>query len=64
MKNYNLTFLPLFEEDLNQIVDYISLQLQNPEAALQLTDRVYKAIQERLPFAESFEPVATKKIGK
>lgn len=38
MKNYNLTFLPLFEEDLNQIVDYISLQLQNPMVALQLVD--------------------------
>lgn len=61
MKNYNLTFLPLFEEDLNQIVDYISLQLQNPMAALQLVDQVYAAIQERLPFAESFERVVTKK---
>ena len=61
MKNYNLTFLPLFEEDLNQIVDYISLQLQNPMAALQLVDQVYTAIQERLPFAESFEKVVTKK---
>lgn len=38
MKNYNLTFLPLFEEDLNQIVDYISLRLQNPMVALQLVD--------------------------
>ena len=61
MKNYNLTFLPLFEEDLNQIVDYISLQLKNPKVALQLADQVYTAIQERLPFAESFEPVVTKK---
>lgn len=50
MKNYNLTFLPLFEEDLNQIVDYISLQIKNPMAALQLVDQVYAAIQERLPF--------------
>lgn len=61
MKTYNLTFLPLFEEDLNRIVDYISLQLQNPKAALQLVDQVYAAIQERLPFAESFEKVVTKK---
>lgn len=49
MKSYNLTILPLFEEDLNRIVDYISLQIQNPKAALQLVDRVYTAIQERLP---------------
>ena len=60
MKNYNLTFLPLFEEDLNQIVDYISLQLQNPMVALQLVDQVYTSIQERLPFAESFEEVTKK----
>lgn len=61
MKNYNLTFLPLFEEDLNRIVDYISLQLQDPKAALQLVEQVYAAIQERLPFAESFEKLVTKK---
>jgi len=29
MKKYKLRFLPLFEEDLNRIVDYISLQLEN-----------------------------------
>lgn len=55
MKNYKLRFLPLFEEDLNRIVDYISLQLENPEAAYTLVDEIYDSIQERLPFAESFE---------
>ena len=32
MKKYKLSFLPLFEEDLNEIVDYISTDLQNPSA--------------------------------
>ena len=32
-ENYQLRFLPLFEKDLNAIVDYISQSLQNPRAA-------------------------------
>ena len=63
MKNYNLTFLPLFEEDLNQIVDYISLQLKNPKAALQLADQVYTAIQERLPCARARKTVCRHQSG-
>lgn len=55
MKNYKLRFLPLFEKDLNQIVDYISLQLENPTAAYSLVDDIYEAIERRLPAAESFE---------
>lgn len=55
-KQYSLRFLPLFEDDLNEIVDYITLELQNPIAADALLDEVQRAIAERLPFAESFEP--------
>ena len=55
-KKYKLRILPLFEEDLNGIVDYITLQLQNPIAAEHLVDAVEEAIEARLPFAESFEP--------
>ena len=55
-KRYKLRVLPLFEEDLNGIVDYIAFALQNPIAAENLIDAVQKAIEERLPFAESFEP--------
>lgn len=32
-KEYTLRFLLLFEEDLNEIVDYITFDLQNPTAA-------------------------------
>lgn len=55
-KEYKLRFLPLFEDDLSEIVDYIAFELENPIAAEQLVDDVQKAITERLPFAESFEP--------
>ena len=55
-KNYTLRFLPLFEDDLNGIVDYIAFELQNPSAAENLVDTVQEAIEKRLPFAESFEP--------
>ncbi len=54
-KHYELRILPLFEEDLNEIVDYITYRLRNPVAANNLIDAVEAAIHERLPFAESFE---------
>ena len=55
-KQYALRFLPLFEQDLTGIVDYIANTLQNPSAADKLVTDVENAIQERLPNAESFEP--------
>lgn len=55
-KRYDLRILPLFEEDLNKIVDYIALRLQNPVAAERLVDDVEAAIRERLYCAEAFEP--------
>ena len=53
---YTLRFLPLFENDLNEITDYIAYRLHNPEAAERLIDSVERAIYERLPIAEAFEP--------
>ena len=35
-KHYKLRFLPLFEDDLSEIVDYIAYRLKNPIAADQL----------------------------
>lgn len=55
-KEYKLRFLPLFEEDLNEIIDYIAIDLNNPIAAQNMVEAVQSAIMERLPFAESFEP--------
>lgn len=54
-KKYKLRVLPLFEDDLNGIVDYMLLVLHNPVAANRFVDKVYDEIQKRLPFAESFE---------
>lgn len=55
-KRYKLSILPLFEDDLNEIVDYISIRLKNPIAAQNLVDDVERAIQERLTCAEAFQP--------
>jgi len=55
-KQYKLRILPLFEHDLNAVSDYIAYRLHNPDAADHLIDAVEKAIYERLPEAESFEP--------
>ena len=58
---YKLRYLPLFYEDLEQKVVYIAENLQNPKAANDLIDAVEKAILERLPVAEAFEPYESMK---
>lgn len=58
-KRYELRILPLFEEDLNEIVDYITYRLQNPIAAEKLMDDVEAAIEERRSCAEAFEPYSS-----
>lgn len=63
-KQYKLRVLPLFEDDLTEIVDYITLRLQNPIAAEKLVDALEAAIHERLPFAEAFEPYSSAKIRR
>ena len=55
-KQYKLRILPLFENDLNEIVDYIIYRLKNPIAAENLIDAVETAIYDRMPDAESYEP--------
>ena len=55
-KRYELRFLPLFEDDLNEIVDYITYRLKNPIAAENFVDAVESAIMDRLSCAEAFEP--------
>ena len=52
---YELRYLPLFYQDMHEIVTYISDELLNPIAANDLIDAVENAILERLPFCESFE---------
>jgi len=48
VKKYKLSFLPLFEQDLNEIVDYITVNLQNPCAAERLVDDIEAAVYKRL----------------
>lgn len=55
-KEYRLSYLPLFYDDLEEAVAYIAEKLKNPQAANDLLDKVEAAILERLPMAESFEP--------
>ena len=54
-KRYKLRFLPLFEDDLNEAVDYIAIRLKSPIAAENLVDAVQVAIRERAACAEAFE---------
>ena len=63
-KHYELRILPLFEDDLNEIVDYITYRLRNPIAAEALVDEVEKAIYERLSWAESFAPYPSSRERK
>lgn len=60
-KKYIVLYLPLFEEDLNDIVDYITFRLKNPDAANRLVDAVEGAISNRSNNAESFEPYPSEK---
>lgn len=53
---FTLKILPLFEDDLNEIVDYISINLRNPIAANKLIDDVEAAIMDRLSSPLAFEP--------
>ena len=55
-KQYKLRILPLFEEDFNEILDYITLRLKNIKAADDLITDVETAIQKRLSMPEAFEP--------
>lgn len=53
---FTIRYLPMYEEDLNEIVDYISFKLHSPETALRLVDKIEKAILDRLDCPLSFEP--------
>ena len=60
-QRYKLSFLPLFEKDLNEITDYIANHLQNPDAALRLIDDIEIAINKRLEIPLAFAPYPSSK---
>ena len=47
-KKFTLNYLPLFEQDLAAVRDYIAFNLQNPATALCLVEDTGRAIQKRL----------------
>ncbi len=55
-KIYKLRYLPLFYDDLERTVDYISNTLKNTSAALRLVDKIEAAILKRSYDPEAFEP--------
>ena len=59
-KRYKIRVLPLFVEELAEILDYITFRLRNPQAADDLEAAVYDAIKERSTCAEAFEPYQSK----
>lgn len=62
---YDLRYLPLFYDELNQDVSYIAIKLKNPDAASDLLDDVESAIMKRLKDGpESFEQVYSHKSRK
>ncbi len=61
-QTYKLTFLPLFEEALLKVTDYITNTLQNPSAAHRLVDDIELAIVKRLEMPLSFAPYQSSKI--
>ena len=61
---YRLRFLSLFYDDLSDIVDYISGELNNPDAARKLVDDVESAINRRLTNPNSFESFRSTKARK
>ena len=54
-RRYKLRYLPLFEQDLNEIIDYIAFDLRNPEAAERLLDDIQQAVLKRLDNPAAFE---------
>lgn len=60
-KTYILSILPMFEDDLNETIDYISKKLQNPNAALRLVNDIEAAILNRLNDPLAFEPYRSSK---
>lgn len=55
MSKYKIRYLPLFVEDLEQVIVYIRDELSNPEAAKKFLSKVEKAILKRSYNPTSFE---------
>ena len=63
-QTYKLTFLPLFEEDLLEITNYITNTLQNPSATHRLVDDIELAIIKRLEMPLSYALYQSSKLRR
>ena len=63
-KQYKLSYLPIFYDDLLEAVNYIMLKLKNEQAAEELLNLTEIAIKERLGAPESFEKFQSMKKRK
>ena len=63
-KKYTLSYLPLFEQDMTAVRDYIARVLQNPAAALRLVEDTEKAVLKRLDNPLGFPPYNSVKDRK
>ena len=61
---YNLSFLPIFQEDLYEVTYYITNALKNPSAAHRLLDDIEFAISKRLEMPLSFPKYPSSKLRK
>jgi plasmid stabilization system protein ParE len=57
MKNnsYKVCYLPIFEKDLTNIIEYIVYNLKNRDAAISLLEKIENAILERTKNPLAFE---------
>ncbi len=62
--NYSLRYIPKFEEDLSEIVDYIAFRLHNSVSAINLVKKIETAIIERLNSPLAFEPFQSNRKRK
>ena len=61
---FQLRYLPKYEDDLNEIIDYIVLNLKNSTSANRLLDKIESSIVERSYFPLSFESYQSVKKRK
>jgi hypothetical protein len=61
LKQYTLSYLPIFDRDLAEAWRRIAIKLHQPEAADKLAADTEKAILKRLEAPESFEQYRSKK---
>ena len=60
-KKYKLSILPLFEDDLNEILDYILYHLKNPIAAEHLVEEVEKQSKIDCPLRNPLPAITPRK---